>query len=175
MSSELLGNLGDFIGGLGVIATLFYLARQLRENTRQMEASSKASRAAATASLAARHAESSMVAAIPENSALLVKAAGGLTRLNAEERFRAVAVTNVLMLNYEAEFINYLHGMVDEETWSARTHGLRSRFSPRVMHETWARIRNEFDPRFQQYMDEDVLPHVLPFREHPAAASDEPD
>jgi hypothetical protein len=160
---------------LGLTATLFYLARQLRENTRQMEASSKASRSAATASRAARHAESSMVAAIPENSALLVKSAGGLTRLNVEERFRVVAITNVLMQNYEAEFINYLHGMVDEETWSARTHGLRSRFSVRGLQETWSRIRNEFDPRFQQFMDGDVLPHVLSLRDHPAAASDEPD
>lgn len=175
MSAELLGNLGDFIGGLGVIVTLFYLARQLRENTRQMEASSKASRAAATASLAARHAESSRVAATPENAALLVKAAGGLSRLNLEERYRVVLVTNVIMQNYEAEFINHLHGMVDEETWTARTHGLRSRFSVRGPQEVWARIREEFDPRFQQYMEEEVLPHVLPLREHPAAGARESD
>lgn len=30
---EILGNLGDFIGGFGVVATVIYLAFQIRQNT----------------------------------------------------------------------------------------------------------------------------------------------
>ena len=33
MDLDTLGNLGDFIGGVGVIATLIYLASQIRQNT----------------------------------------------------------------------------------------------------------------------------------------------
>ena len=40
---EDLGNLGDFIGGIAVIATLIYLALQVRNNTRSTEAQALAS------------------------------------------------------------------------------------------------------------------------------------
>jgi hypothetical protein len=34
---ENLGNLGDFLGGIGVVVTLIYLATQIRQNTRQLK------------------------------------------------------------------------------------------------------------------------------------------
>jgi len=38
---EALGNIGDFVGGLAVIATLVYLAVQVRQNTRALETASR--------------------------------------------------------------------------------------------------------------------------------------
>lgn len=38
---EDLGNLGDFLGGIAVIATLLYLAIQIRQNTRQIAQNSE--------------------------------------------------------------------------------------------------------------------------------------
>ena len=38
---EALGNLGDFVGGLAVIVTLFYLATQLRQNTQALRTASR--------------------------------------------------------------------------------------------------------------------------------------
>ena len=38
---ESLGNLGDFIGGIGVIITLIYLATQVRQNTAALRAASR--------------------------------------------------------------------------------------------------------------------------------------
>lgn len=37
---ESLGNIGDFIGGIGVIITLIYLAYQIRQNTNSIRVSS---------------------------------------------------------------------------------------------------------------------------------------
>ena len=37
---ENLGNIGDFIGGVGVFATLIYLATQIRQNTRSLRLAS---------------------------------------------------------------------------------------------------------------------------------------
>ena len=34
---ENLGNLGDFLGGIGVVVTLLYLAKQISQNTRQLK------------------------------------------------------------------------------------------------------------------------------------------
>ena len=37
---EALGNIGDFLGGIGVVVTLIYLASQIRENTHSLGAAS---------------------------------------------------------------------------------------------------------------------------------------
>ena len=37
---ESLGNIGDFVGGIGVIVTLVYLASQIRQNSRSVKAAS---------------------------------------------------------------------------------------------------------------------------------------
>ena len=41
MSLQDLGNLGDFIGGIAIIATLIYLATQIRQNTTSIRAASR--------------------------------------------------------------------------------------------------------------------------------------
>jgi hypothetical protein len=47
MDLEALGNLGDFLGGIGVVITLLYLAIQIRQNTRQMRMDAAAARTTA--------------------------------------------------------------------------------------------------------------------------------
>jgi hypothetical protein len=47
MSIQDLGALGDLIAAIGVVASLFYLALQIRQNTRQIDENIKASKAAA--------------------------------------------------------------------------------------------------------------------------------
>ena len=44
---EALGNIGDFVGGIAVIATLVYLAVQVRQNTQQLRASALSTSTAA--------------------------------------------------------------------------------------------------------------------------------
>jgi hypothetical protein len=45
MTLENLGNLGEFLGAVGVIVTLVYLAVPIRENTRMMRANIRQARA----------------------------------------------------------------------------------------------------------------------------------
>jgi hypothetical protein len=42
---DALGNIGDFLGGIGVVVTLIYLAFQIRQNTKVVQISSATSRA----------------------------------------------------------------------------------------------------------------------------------
>ena len=44
MTLEDLGNIGDFLGGIGVVVTLLYLCIQIRQNTRQLQADSMSAR-----------------------------------------------------------------------------------------------------------------------------------
>jgi hypothetical protein len=47
LTLEDLGNIGDFLGGIGVIVTLLYLAFQIRQNTQQLEQNAKLAELAA--------------------------------------------------------------------------------------------------------------------------------
>ena len=40
MTFEAFGNVGDFIGGIGVVITLAYLALQIRQNSNSVKAAS---------------------------------------------------------------------------------------------------------------------------------------
>ena len=47
MNLEMLGNIGDFLGGIGVVITLIYLAAQIRQNTAQLRSNADGARIAA--------------------------------------------------------------------------------------------------------------------------------
>jgi hypothetical protein len=47
MSIQDFGAIGDLIAAIGVVVSLFYLARQIRQSTKQIDENTKASRAAA--------------------------------------------------------------------------------------------------------------------------------
>ena len=47
MDLDALGNIGDFLGGMGVVVTLVYLAAQIRQNTKQLRANAESLRTAA--------------------------------------------------------------------------------------------------------------------------------
>ena len=51
VSLEDLGNLGDFIGGIAVVASLIYLAFQIRRNTLAIQASTIESASQASAEI----------------------------------------------------------------------------------------------------------------------------
>ena len=57
-----LGSLGEFVGAIGVVATLVYLAYQIRQNTHQLEQSTLTAKAAAinASNIAIRHTRQSV-------------------------------------------------------------------------------------------------------------------
>ncbi len=82
---EDLGNLGDFVGGIAVIATLLYLAMQVRQNTRSL-------RSAAMDSNATQFAKRQMaLARDPDLADLVTRGASDYHALEEVEkrRFRA--------------------------------------------------------------------------------------
>ena len=63
---DALGNIGDFLGGIGVVVTLLYLASQIRQNTRSLRASAHQSITSHIAELNRTIVEHEQVAAILE-------------------------------------------------------------------------------------------------------------
>ncbi len=119
-----LGALGEFVGAIGVIATLVYLAAQIRQNTRAMEegrrlalAQTYQMRADALQSMLVQAANSEHVGPI------LVKLTshgypediGALDQLSSEERGRFRQWQIAQQTHWDNLFFQYQQGFLDKE------------------------------------------------------------
>jgi hypothetical protein len=84
MTFEALGDLGDFVSGIGVVVTLVYLAVQVRGNTQALQSNT----------LQTLQSEANRMnlatASNPELARVLVKAENGLDHLSPVERCQEI-------------------------------------------------------------------------------------
>jgi hypothetical protein len=129
LTLEDLGNLGDFIGGLAVIATLLYLAIQIRQNSRILRTSAEqtADPIAAIANIAQS----------PENAAVYHRGIVNPNNLSEEERthFYLLMASSFYVLHqgYRA----YQLGTQTEDTWQWQSRALHFYSAQPGVREWW--------------------------------------
>ncbi len=109
---DALGNLGDFIGGIGVVITLIYLATQIRQNT-------SALRTASRQAIASGYRESNRLRL---DSAAAFAWVNGLTHfpnLPFEDRNRFGTVMIDEALFFQGAFAIHESGQLEESTYAA--------------------------------------------------------
>jgi hypothetical protein len=143
---DTLGNIGEFVGGIAVLATLVYLALQIRENTRALRVTShqEAGRLAAGLNYA--------IANHPDFAELLVRSLESPESLSPAERLRLEAWADNCLGTYEAIFWQRDHGFVDSAMWHAWEHGLLSNMTP-FLRGFWAANKKRYHPSFREHVD----------------------
>jgi hypothetical protein len=103
---EALGNIGDFIGGLGVVVTLAYLAVQIRHNTRGLDHNAGLMRLSYENEVRREGLElRALIASSPDLSALWVRAVlGGDDDLDPTESARVWLLMGNIAAILKAEF-----------------------------------------------------------------------
>jgi hypothetical protein len=151
---EDLGNLGDFIGGLAVIATLLYLAVQIRQNTRILRTSAEqtADPIAAIANIAQS----------PENAAVYHKGLADPNDLSAEERthFYLLMASSFYVLHQG--FRAYQLGTQSRDTWRWQSRALQFYASQPGVRTWWRHQGNGlFDPdsEYWRLVDSEMRKH----------------
>jgi hypothetical protein len=154
MNWEALGAIGEVVSAVAVIATLGYLALQIRQNTRQIETNTKAVRLAATDSVTTIGIE--VRRSIFENEDVARIYETGLAdfdQLSGLEltRFR------VLMVSVMGLFQSQYGQMGDledfQEGWAAMGHALRRILTQPGGARFWANNKHEFAAGFVQEVD----------------------
>jgi hypothetical protein len=146
---ETLGNLGDFIGGIAVVVTLIYLASQIRQNTRALQAASRQAVAAVSR----------------ENIEILtrddVNGAYSLglrfyPKISAEQKRRfGFALDHYL--NYMQEVLAlYEGGSLDREIYGAHFAGLAGHLATPGGAAYWRESRQLYPPHFAEQVDHKV-------------------
>ena len=131
MTLEDLGNLGDFIGGLAVIATLLYLAVQIRQNNRLLRTSAE--------QVADPIAAIANIAQSPENAAIYHRGLASPSDLADEERthFYLMMASSFYVLHqgYRA----YQLGTQTKDTWQWQSRALKFYATQPGVREWWRR------------------------------------
>lgn len=118
-----LGAIGEFVGAIGVIATLIYLAMQIRQNTRAMDESRRLALAQTYQMRADALQDMLVTAASSEIGAILVKltASGypenieALDGLSTEERGRFRQWQIAQQTHWDNMHFQYQQGFLDQE------------------------------------------------------------
>ena len=113
MNWDAIGAMAELLGAVGVVASFVYLATQIRQNSRSVEAATYHS------TTRARNELNLAVATSPELSALLLRAGDESATLTAEERWRFEAYMWGAINLFEDSFVQHTKGLLTLDHWRA--------------------------------------------------------
>lgn len=114
--------IGEFLGGIGVLATLIFLTLEIRNNSRILIANAKTSGMNSFAEF------NEMLATDGVLPGLLDRVLSGeqLDSFKSEDQFRITLAFRALIQRIEAQYFQYSDGLVDEAFWNLRRTWLKS-------------------------------------------------
>ena len=144
------GAIGELVGGLGVLATLIYLAAQVNQSNRLASAQV--------------HQETSRISSefgmqmTREEMELAAKVTTGWEELSMMDR-QLIGVRLSAVVNYY-ETLYYAHerGDVEDDLWASRIERMRRTFV--LFAPMWPEYRGTFGGRFGAFVDREVLPQL---------------
>ncbi|NRA76484.1 MAG: hypothetical protein HRU16_11130 [Planctomycetes bacterium] len=150
MALEDLGNLGDFLGGIGVIVTLIYLALQIRSNTQTV-------RAASLESVVNSHSQFlDRLAADPGLSRIWFSGLWQGMELSEEEGQRLLYLLFSAVRRWESAFHNVRTGTIEQSSWAGLHKEYTNVFASTGAVGRWPLIRTTLSPAFLPFAEEAI-------------------
>ena len=141
-----LGAIGELVGGAAVIVTLFYLAIQVRQNTRS-------NRLVATQGLVAGQASANLLAAVHGDLAAIMNT-GVFSEddLTPKERHRFNCYLIAFYVQVDFAYQQFLAGQLDESVWNRMESEFVFFHLPGIT-QWWAQDKQRFSPEFVDTVD----------------------
>ena len=144
---EALGNLGEFIGAIGVIVSLIYLSLQIRSNTKAVKVSAYQQHSAHVRDYNLR------LAAEPALDALFWKVLNGVPFRDAAEARRAHLVFSTALLSLQSAHYQFEQGLLDEPLWRGHRDNLERFVRRPGFASYWENRTYQFSPAFVHFVD----------------------
>ena len=160
MTIQDLGSIGELIAAVATVAMLAYLAIQIRQNTRALGASTF-QEISSSMSLT-----SEAIATHPDLSALVIKAADGLSNLTPEERARYNLMFMMTFRRFESVFVQGRLGSIEPRLTEGFEQSLIGTIASGGGEEWWKTAKPAFSVSFVAYVDKKLASGSLP-RIHP--------
>ena len=143
MTIQDLGSLGEFIAAMATVATLVYLAIQIRQNTRSVRASSFQTSARDTFEII------DQVALDPELNRIYFAGTRDYRSLGPEDRRRFGTYMSSLLGRWENLEFQCEQGVVDRASFSFFHANMRVTFAQPGTWQWWDKARHLFSPGVQ--------------------------
>jgi hypothetical protein len=153
---EALGNIGDFLGGIGVVITLIYLAGQIRQNTRSIRTS---------AFQAAQRDIADKLDGLSNDPELIRIYFDGnheFESFSQEDRRRYATFMTGWLRRYETLLYQTRLGNIDREQWEGVLSELRTAFKYPGARAWWAQASGSFNRDLREFVERDLLPREPP-------------
>jgi hypothetical protein len=142
-----LGNLGDFLGGIGVILTLVYLASQIRQNTRVARLATLQQWVTTVATVNGAISQSG------EFSRIYRAGAENAKSLEPDERLQFNMHLYQLFNTFESLFFQAEQGAIDQLFFEAKMETMRATLAQPGIRGWWDTFAaGNLDPRFREYV-----------------------
>jgi hypothetical protein len=138
---------GSLVSSLGVIISLLYLARQIRQSERQARAGMSFGRTT-------RIVDINLAIAQPENGDLLAKARAGRDPLTRGEMVRFYALCRAQISNAEDNWLQHSQGLLDDDVFANFRRTFRFFLTSPAVRAIWTFLRPSYEGGFLVFMDE---------------------
>jgi hypothetical protein len=155
MSWEAIGAIGDFVGGLAVVASLIYLATQVRHSARVTEENTREVGAAARDAVFGSFSRWRALAVNGELSRIFLRGCDDLSDLGREERFQFGLLMQDLLFANQVLFQRSQEGVTGIPPDVALRNTTSLLIRPGAT-EWWARNAEMFMPAFSEAVSESV-------------------
>ena len=153
---EALGNIGDFLGGIGVVITLIYLAGQIRQNTQSTRTTAfQAAQGGVTDKL-------DQLASDPELIRIYFDGNHNYESFSLEDRRRYASFMSGWLRRYETFLYQTRVGNIDPGQWEGVLSELRTAFKYPGARAWWSKANGSFNRELREFVErelESVQPH----------------
>ena len=145
--TETLGNIGDFIGGFGVVVTVIYLAYQIRQNTLSTRVASHHSVVADISKWTLQ------IGLNPEATRIYRDGLVDLEKMSTEEQLQFSMLMGSLVRHYENIHFQHRSGAIDQGVWDGWSSRIRGNFRYAGARQWWVSQKSAFSAEFQAFID----------------------
>jgi hypothetical protein len=142
-----IGAISELVGAVAVIASLIYLAAQVRQHTRAIQSSSFQGTTDALNHI------NMMIASDPDLLRVISSRPSSLGELSVEDRYRYSYVLLSLFRVRETAYHQQHEGTTALQSWIREEVTLRSNLESPAAREWWKTVGYGFAPEFSQYVD----------------------
>ena len=147
MTLEQLGNIGELVGGIAVVASLLYVAVQLRQNT-------SITKSYARQSIAARASEFQLAVAQNDEILAVVTKLFRHEELSPNEEVRLHFFLGCLFRATEEAFLQHREGFLEDEYWNKRGNLMLNYLRYPGIFESWQpRLRSTYHSAFVEWVE----------------------
>ncbi|MDD9888828.1 MAG: hypothetical protein OXU66_01075 [Gammaproteobacteria bacterium] len=147
MTLEQLANIGELIGGLAVVASLIYLAIQIRQNTKIVKGATLSSNIQNWTNVISSVTH-------PEMAAAHLVGSMGRAAISSEQFTQFFYHCRIFFVAFEDQYYQFRHGTLDEAIYRGYERSIQAQalVSPGYLM-YWEISRQEFSPEFANRID----------------------